>query len=106
MVDIGFSAEEETDPTAIWQNMMRFRLAAADQLIPDRLGEWDIDQTVAMDMSELSFPYINAVPPNRCGARVISPQAIIASVIRFLALRIEGQGSRFAVHGSQFAVRS
>jgi hypothetical protein len=56
VVDIGLGFEEETDPTAIWQNMMRLRLATADQLIPDRLGEWDIDQTVAMNMAELPFP--------------------------------------------------
>jgi hypothetical protein len=27
-------------------------------------------------------------------------------VIRFLALRIEGKGSRFAVHGSRFVVEA
>jgi hypothetical protein len=56
MVDIGLGMKKETDPTALWQNMMRLGLAAADQLIAHGLGEWDIDQTVAMNMAELPFP--------------------------------------------------
>src|SRR5260221_9508089 len=50
------------------------------------------------------FPNMNAVPPNRWGARVISPQELTAAVIRFLALRTDITSSRFTVHCSQFTV--
>jgi hypothetical protein len=51
VVDIGLGFEEETDPTAIWQNMMRLRLAGTDKLVTDGLGERDINQAVTMNVS-------------------------------------------------------
>src|SRR5258708_40113098 len=49
------------------------------------------------------FPNMNAVPPNRWGARVISPQELTAAVIRFLALRTDITVG-FAVDGWQLSV--
>src|SRR5258708_23131627 len=49
------------------------------------------------------FPNMNAVPPNRWGAREISPQELTAAVIRFLALRTDITVG-FAVDGLEFSV--
>jgi hypothetical protein len=51
MVDVGLGLEEETDPAAVWQNMMPLSLAGAHKLISDGLGERDIDQVVPVNVS-------------------------------------------------------
>lgn len=44
----------ETNPTTVWQNVMRLRQTRRDQLVPDAFGKWYVHKIVTVNVS--NFP--------------------------------------------------
>jgi hypothetical protein len=45
----------ERDPTCVWQDMVRRGASRRDELIPDARRKWDIDETIAVYMADLTM---------------------------------------------------
>lgn len=45
----------ERDPTCVWQDMVRRGASRRDEFIPDPRRKWDIDETIAVNMADLTM---------------------------------------------------